>query len=191
MLNYIIGKVSEVALETITFEANGIGYYLFVSHPEDFHVEDRLIKLYVYLQVREDEFTLYGFNSKEEKKLFLRLINVSGIGPKTTINMLSKTSVDSLVQAIETSNISYLKKLPGIGPKAAQQIVLDLKGKLVLDTSLTNKVDNANAELMDAKNALKELGFKANLVDSVLSSLANESLSADEYLKKALQLLKK
>lgn len=189
MYNYFEGVISEIAVDRIVVDVNGVGYELLVSHPNDFHLGSTT-KVYAYLQVKEDEFALFGFATKEEKRLFLRLISVSGIGPKTAINLLAKTSTDNMIQAIETSNTSYLKKLPGIGPKAAQQIILDLKGKLVYDQAKTSSQNDA--VLSDVKAALKGLGFKASAIDTVLASLVKENLvTEEEYLRRALQLLRR
>ena len=92
---------------------------------------------------------------------------------------------------METSNTAFLKKLPGIGPKAAQQIILDLKGKLILEVSKPTDNIKTNQELMDAKEALKTLGFKVAEIDSVLAKLANTPASSEEYLRQALKMLRK
>ncbi len=188
MYRYMIGYVREIATDSIVLENGNIGYHLFVAHPEQFR-RDEIIKVFLHLAVREDQWLLYGFLVKEERDLFLRLIDVSGIGPRTAINVLSHTSPGPMIQAIETGNTAFLKKLPGIGPKAAQQIILDLKGKLVFDEY--NKDESINRALDDTKLALKSLGFKANEIDRVCASLGKETLSAEEYLRKALQQLKR
>lgn len=192
MLNYLFGQIAEIGIDYIVVDVNGIGYSLFVAHPNDFS-KGETVQVFVFLQVKKDDMVLYGFKTKEEKRLFLRLIDVNGIGPKTVINMLTKTSTDALIQAIETSNTSYLKKLPGIGPKAAQQIILDLKGKLIFE-HYDNKgkaIGTVNDEINDAKEALKNLGFKVSAIDAVLAELQNEQLTTEEYLRRALQLLRK
>ena len=141
------------------------------------------------MQVKEDEFVLYGFVSKEEKELFLKLISVKGVGPKSAISMLSKASPESIIQAIETTNTGFLKKLPGIGPKAAQQIILDLKGQLKFDTPKASIKENV--DLQEAREALKGFGFKASEIDNALSKLNDQSLKVDEYIVKALALLRR
>lgn len=191
MYSYMCGTIKEIGLDTIVLEVNQIGYQLFISHQTSYKL-DEFRKIHVYLAVKEDGMTLYGFSSKEEKELFLRLINVSGIGPKTAIHILGATSVEGMIQAIETSNTGYLKKLPGIGPKSAQQIILDLKGKLTFDAYDTNKnLKQTNQNMLDAKEALKSFGFKNNEIDSALAKLNGEVLSSEEYLKRCLQMLRK
>lgn len=190
MFDYIKGKVVEVGIDHIVVENQNIGYILNVGNPSDFtYGNDE--KIYTYFYVREDAISLFGFKKKEEKDLFLKLIEVSGIGPKTASNILGATTYSALIQAIETSNTAFLKKLPGIGAKAASQIVLDLKGKLVLhekDQKVNQKLTQA---LQDTRDALKGLGFKVNDIDSVLAKIGTEEKTSSEYLKEALKLLRK
>ncbi len=186
MIQYLIGYAREVRTDYMVIEVNGIGYIVTIAKPQDFRL-DELTKVYTYMQVREDGISLYGFKNKDELSLFTRLINVSGIGPKTAIGMFYNTDANQLIQAIETSNTAFLKKLPGIGPKAAQQIVLDLKGKLVFDSY--SKAPS-NAAMDDAREGLKTLGFKVSEIDAVLSKISGNKTS-EEYLKLALQMLRK
>ena len=189
MINYLIGYAREITPDTAIIEVNGIGYSVTIAKPQDFRL-DQLVKVFTYMQVKEDGICLYGFKTKDELNLFLRLINVSGIGPKTAIGMFYNVTVDQLISAIETGNTAFLKKLPGIGPKAAQQIILDLKGKLVFD-SYSNKQAAKNTNLEDAREGLKALGFKVAEIDNVLSKIGNEPRSSEEYLREALKLLRK
>ena len=146
MYSYLNGKITEKGIDYIVVECSGIGYHVFVSRPDDFFKDD-FTKVYTYLAVREDDMTLYGFKTKDEKNIFLKIISVSGIGPKTAITMLSVTTPQSFIQAIELGNTGYLKKLPGIGSKSASQIILDLKGKLHIQVS-ADLVDNSMDELV-------------------------------------------
>ena len=189
MYNYLNGKITEKGIDYIVVECYGIGYHVFVSRSDDFLL-DEYAKVYTYLAVREDDMTLYGFKTKEEKNLFLKIISVSGIGPKTAISILSVTTPQSFIQAIELGNTGYLKKLPGIGSKSASQIILDLKGKLVVEVNEKTAVV-VNKDLEDTKEALKGLGFKVSDIDSVLKVVGEEKLTSQQYLKKALQLLRK
>ena len=192
MFSFLEGRIVEKTLDSIVINVNGVGYLVSVAHSDDFEL-DEICRVFVYLQVRDDGLTLYGFKNKDEKELFLKLINVSGIGPKTAIGMFFNSNAKSIIQAIETSNTSYLKKLPGIGPKAAQQIILDLKGKLVFD-DLGKDSKNKNAlsqELIDTKDALKALGFKAGAIDPIIADIGKEKHTVDEYLRLALARLRK
>ena len=189
MYNYLNGKITEKGIDYIVVECNGIGFHVFVSRSDDFQ-RDEYTKVYTHLAVREDDMTLYGFKTKEEKNLFMKIISVSGIGPKTAITMLSVTTPQSFIQAIELGNTGYLKKLPGIGAKSASQIILDLKGKLVVELN-EKQVVELNKDLEDTKDALRSLGFKVADIDSVLKVVGQEKLTSQQYLKKALQLLRK
>ena len=125
MIGFLKGKVEHISIENIYLDVCGVGYELFVSNPEKYHLYDEVM-VHTYLAIRENDITLYGFFTKNEKELFLKLISFKGIGPKSAIGMLSKASYEGIIEAIETGNLGYLKKLPGIGPKAAGQIILEL-----------------------------------------------------------------
>ncbi len=129
MFNYIKGKIGSYGPNYISLENNGIGYLIYVPNPYVYQ-EDKEYTVYIYSHVREDEFSLYGFRSEQERDLFLRLLNVKGVGPKLALPMLAG-SIDGIYDAIERENILYLTKFPKVGDKVARQIILDLKGKLV------------------------------------------------------------
>ena len=130
MFEYINGKVTIIESGYIVIDNNGIGYKIFVGSPYSFNIDEEY-KVYLYQNIREDENTLFGFKTKEERDMFLKLINVKGLGPKMALPMLAAGKVEGIVDAIERENILYLKKFPKIGDKVARQIILDLKGKLV------------------------------------------------------------
>lgn len=188
MISFLKGKIEAVTLNSLQIDVNGVGYEVHVSNPEYYHIDGE-IKIYTYYHVREDEISLYGFKDKEEKEVFLNLINVKGVGVKSAISMLSKTTPSMLVQAIETGNIGYLKKLPGVGPKVAQQIILDLKGHLRLDYK--EQTVKTSPVLKEAKEALKSLNFKVQEIDEALSKINDENISVDVCVLKALQYLNK
>ena len=129
MYSYIKGMVLEVGPAYIVLDNNDIGYKIFTANPYTFK-EGEVYKVYIYQNVREDELSLYGFKTKEEKDLFLKLIEVKGFGPKMTLPILATGSVNGIIDAIERENVLYLKKFPKIGDKLAKQIILDLKGKI-------------------------------------------------------------
>ena len=187
MYNYIKGEIVDIQNTYIVVDNHGIGYLLHVSNPYSF-TKNTEVLVYVYQQVKEDSIVLFGFSSAKEKDLFLKLILVKGIGCKTALGMLAVGDVTSMMQAIESANISYLKKIPGIGPKAAQQIVLDLQGKLQVNTLFSNHLVQ---ELEEAGEVLLALGYKQKDVDSIKQKLANKSLDTNGYVKEALRLLVK
>ena len=129
MYGYISGTVKEIDSNYIIIDNNGIGYLIYVPNPYVFII-GKEYTVYTYSNIREDEYTLYGFKTREEKELFLKLISVKGLGPKMALPMLATGSTSLIEEAIETENINYLKKFPKIGDKVARQVILDLKGKL-------------------------------------------------------------
>lgn len=133
MYAYLKGIITKITAKYIVLETNGIGYILHVANPYAYSGQvNQEDQIYVHQVVREDAHLLYGFRSEDEKKLFLSLISVSGIGPVSALAIIAADDNAGLVQAIETKNITYLTKFPKIGKKTAQQMVLDLEGKVVV-----------------------------------------------------------
>ena len=186
MYSYIVGKIVEINVDHIVVENNGIGYLIYVSNPYEFTKEE--VKIYLYQHVKEDGIFLYGFKTSEEKDMFLKLILVKGIGCKTAMGILATGDVQAIISAIESKNITYLRKIPGIGPKAAQQIVLDLQGKFDIPSS---QIVLTSVEFDEAVEVLIALGYKRQDVDRVMNTLSHESLDTNGYVKKALGLLVK
>ncbi len=186
MYGYIKGVITKITPKYIIIENNGIGYLLIVSNPYNFKLNNEY-KLYTHQYVREDVLDLYGFNSEEEKELFLKLISVSGIGPKTALSILASSSVNNVIKAIEERNAAYLKKFPGIGAKASQQIILDLQGKLSFD-DLNTVVPSS--KMQDVEDALVALGYSKKELQKFLAKL-DSSKDEGELVKEALKLLVK
>ena len=186
MYGYISGTVKEIDSNYIIIDNNGIGYLIYVPNPYVFII-GKEYTVYTYSNIREDEYTLYGFKTREEKELFLKLISVKGLGPKMTLPMLATGSTSLIEEAIETENINYLKKFPKIGDKVARQVILDLKGKLVVpDAALF-----MNNSLAEALEALQALGYGDKELTKVKTAFKDIDASVDEIIKKGLQLLVK
>ena len=185
MYSYIKGLIVDIQSDHIVLENNGIGQLIYVSNPYAFS-KGKEVVVYLYQQVKEDGILLYGFNLKEEKDLFLKLISVKGIGCKSACTMLASGDVEGICEAIESGNMTYLKKIPGIGPKAAGQIILDLQGKVT-----ATKQTVVNQELEEAMEVLIALGYKQSEVDKVVKKLTDENLDTNGYVKKALSLIVK
>ncbi len=185
MYGYIKGVVTKVTPKNIIVENQGIGYLLIVSNPYNFSL-NKDYKVYVYQYVREDVIDLYGFISEDEKDLFLKLISVSGIGPKSALSILATGTVSEIVKAIEARNDAYLRKFPGIGAKASQQIILDLQGKLNLGEEIMIK----NTKLEDVEQALLALGYNKKEIAKVLPKL-DQTLDEGALVKQALKALVK
>jgi len=178
------GPISYIGDDYVVVEVNDIGYQVYVSHKEDY-VLGEVTKIFLYNVVREDEQYLAGFSSIREKEAFVSLISVKGIGPRTALNALSATTADDLFNAIAANNVTYLKKLPGIGGKAAAQIILDLKGQLATGSE-------ANPDQYDeVREALKSLGFKVKLIDDTLAQISIPNATNEEILRAALKKLRK
>jgi Holliday junction DNA helicase RuvA len=186
MYGYIIGTITKITPKYIIIENNGIGYIVIVPNPYNYKL-DTIYTIYLYQHVKEDAIELYGFLSWEEHDLFLKLITVSGIGPKSALSILASATVSEVYRAIEARDDKYLKKFPGIGPKAAQQIILDLKGKLAEPEVLVNRLDS---KLNDVVDALMALGYSKKEVTGILAKLDNTK-DVSTLVKEALRLLVK
>ncbi len=184
MYNYIKGKLVDQDSSFIVIDVNGIGYQIYVANPYSFEL-DKEYQVFIYNHIREEENTLYGFKTKEEKELFLRLINVKGLGPKMALPMLATGSVSGIVDAIDRENILYLKKFPKIGDKVARQIILDLKGKLSI---AINKEEESSLD--ELTNVLTSLGYKAADIKRVVPQV-DKDLTIENQIKEALKLFLK
>lgn len=185
MYSYLKGFVKKQESNYIVLENGGIGYQIYVANPFAFKTEEEIC-VYIYTHIREDEFSLYGFTSLEEKELFLKLIGVKGLGPKMALPMLATGSVSGIQDAIHRENILYLKKFPKIGDKVARQIILDLKGKLAKKEEGVF-ISETSEEL---NRVLESLGYKTADIKKVLPQV-NQTLKIEEQVKEALKLLLK
>lgn len=203
MIAYIRGSVSFLEPEEglVVLETGGIGYQILISG-RDFDLLPGVgeeVRLYTYLQVREDGLQLYGFFTKEDQKLFKLLIGVSGIGPKGALGILTALSADDLRFAVLADDAKTISRAPGIGHKTAQKLILELKDKLKLEEAFEAKVEKANmgvraaaSGLTDAKNeaveALTALGYSASdALKAVRQAEIHEDMGVEEILKAALK----
>ncbi|MGN1401342.1 MAG: Holliday junction branch migration protein RuvA [Bacillus sp. (in: firmicutes)] len=201
MYEYIKGTVEYVGPHYIVIDNNGIGYRIMTPNPFVFSVDGRELKLYTYHYVREDQESLFGFRSQEEKNLFEKLLDVTGIGPKGALAIIGSGQVGQVVQAIEQEDEKFLVKFPGVGKKTARQMILDLKGKLenivpdyfpdlfTSEQAVHRLPDHENLE--EAMEALKALGYSEREIQKVGKTLEKEHRTTEEYIKMALQLLLK
>lgn len=185
MYDYIKGTITSIKNNSIVVDNNGIGYLIYVSNPYSFEL-GKDYKVYVYQQIKEDEHSLFGFKTLEEKEFFLKLISVSGVGCKMALPILAVGSIEGIMDAIERENVLYLKKFPKIGDKLAKQIILDLKGKLeFIGVGITDDVVETENEL---KDVLIGLGYKEKELKPVLAKV-DTSLPIEGQVKDALKLL--
>lgn len=185
MISFVKGYVYDVGIDWVIIDNNGIGYHLLMAKTNNIILNDEVL-IHTYQHVREDDITLFGFETIKARDIFLKLISVKGIGPKTANNILAKAEVKDLVLAIESNDVNFLKTLPGIGAKSAQQIILDLKNKLTTETKVV-----VNQDLDDAIEGLKGLGYSTVELKSVKKQLSSKVMDASGYLKAGLVILNK
>ena len=209
MYEYLKGKITYISPYYIVVEVFGVGYQVFVANPFKYSSSLEQEKtVYLYQAVREDAIKLYGFMSLEEKDLFEKLIQVSGIGPKSALAIMAGEDHLGLVQAIDSEDFKYLTKFPGVGKKTAQQMILDLKGKLdelavdqfssptpneeQLSLEFPDNTKQQTQALEEAKEALKALGYSSRDLTKIEKDLLKaEEDTTDGYLRLALKLLMK
>lgn len=188
MIAFVNGIVKIIRNDRVVLDVHGVGYEVYLANALSQKMNEELF-LYTYQHVREDAILLFGFIKEEDYEVFMRLINVKGIGPKTAQTMLSVCSGKEMIEAIENDDIKRLKSLPGIGAKTAGQIVLDLKGKFVSLETSDSPV--SNPVWTQVQDALLSLGYKTNQLTKIKKEFENTELGEDEMLKQALILLAK
>jgi Holliday junction DNA helicase RuvA len=184
MYDYIKGLITEISPTYISLENNGIGYKVITANPYVFLLHSEMI-VYLYQKVSDDNISLYGFKTQKARELFIKLITVNGIGPKSANAILASGTVESITGAIDDGNAKYLQKFPGIGPKASQQIILDLKGKIEFENKAIKTLN-----LIDVEEALKALGYREKEIRKVLPKL-DPSKNTNLLIKDALALMLK
>lgn len=202
MIAYIRGRALSMDAETAIVEVNGVGYEMYCSGGAFRKITiGETVELYTYLQVKEDGVTLFAFESVKEKSLFLKLVSVSGVGPKMAISILTGLSGDQLVEAIATADVKRLSSVKGLGKKTAEKIVLELHGKISAAEVMSAGADpittsinvQANTNALspadeDALSALMGLGFtRAESTQAIKRAHENGATTTEEIIRKALQ----
>ena len=188
MIAFLKGIAQEVSKDKVILDVNGVGYEVFTSAKtlNDVFVSEPT-NLWIYTHVREDAFKLFGFSSLLEKEVFLAFIGINGIGPKMALSLLSTApSLKALLEMVEEEDIAGLSRLPRVGKKSAQQIILGLKGKLSQDKLKAGEEHLKSHKLLTT--ALLNLGFRSTEIKSALEHIS-EGKSIEEDLKKALSYL--
>lgn len=195
MFSYLKGILVTKSIGYIVIDVGGVGFKIFMSETSIKKLGEtgEEVKVFTHMQVREDDISLYGFTTNEELRMFELLISVSGVGAKSAIAMLSNISPSSFALAVISNDIKSLTKIPGIGSKTAQRIVLELKDKLKTEESISN---NSNEEIIvaikddnktsEAVQALKVLGYTSTEIEKVLSTLDTNNMSVEDIIRKAL-----
>ena len=199
MIEFIRGTIDDVTPTKVIVEANGIGYALNISLNTYTAIQSKQeAKLYVFEVIREDAFTLYGFSTHLERDLFELLISVSGVGGQTARMILSAFTPADLANIVQTEDVRSLKSVKGIGPKAAQRIIVDLKDKMSSFIGTSEGCDNttqevkANSPLIEeAVQALTVLGFSPAITKKIVMQTVkeNSSIPVEGIIKKALKML--
>jgi len=169
MINWLRGIVREIdPAGIVSIDVNGVGYEASVSMQTLYRLKlGEQAELHIHTHVREDQITLFGFASRREKEIFRKLTSVSGIGVRTGLSMLSGMQVDDILRAIDTSDDAAIARIPGIGRKTAQRLILELRGKLVSEDAEAGTSDT----LQDVRSALVNLGYKPAQVDAALKKI--------------------
>lgn len=197
MFAYIKGSLEVKTRGYVVIDVNGVGYKIFMSETaiEKIGEIGNIVKVHTYLKVREDDMSLYGFNTNEELRMFELLLQVSGIGAKSAITILSNITPSSFALAVITNDIAKIKALPGIGPKTAQRIILELKDKIKTEEAISkDKSININEQVIDnekiseAISALQVLGYSKKEIEKAIQKVDN-SLSVEEIIKIGLKNL--
>lgn len=182
MIARIKGEILEILADSCVVDVRGIGYQIHTPHPHEFKVGEQ-VNFFTYHHIREDLQALYGFTTKAEKELYIKLLSVKGVGPKVAMTMLAATQNEILLHAIENEDVTYLRKIPGIGPKAAGQIILDLRGKLAAISN--TQVLPTQLEVIDALTAL---GYTKKEIDFAMKNI-DKNLEVESMVKQALKNL--
>ena len=197
MYAYIKGSLEVKTKGYVVIDVSGIGYKIFMSETaiEKLGEIGQVVKIHTYLRVREDDMSLYGFNTNEELRMFELLLSVSGIGAKSAISILSNITPSSFALAVITNDVAKIKALPGIGPKSAQRIILELKDKIKTEEAITDvetedtkEVVIDNEKLSEAISALQVLGYSKKEIEKALQKVDN-TLSVEEIIKIGLKNL--
>ena len=200
MYAYIKGSLEVKTKGYVVIDVSGIGYKIFMSESaiEKIGEIGNIVKVHTYLRVREDEMSLYGFNTNEELRMFELLLSVSGIGAKTAIGMLSNITPSSFALAVITNDVAKIKALPGIGPKGAQRIILELKDKIetdeAVDTSSNTQASSIlvdNESTQEAISALQVLGYSKKEIEKALEKVNTTNLTTEDMIREGLKNLSK
>ena len=194
MFAYMKGTLEVKTVGYVVIEVAGIGYKIFMSEPaiEKLGEIGEIVKVHTYLKVREDDISLFGFNTNEELRMFELLLSVSGVGAKSAITILSNITPSSFALAVISDDVGKLKQLPGIGAKTAQRLILELKDKLKGEQVEEDKLDKMQETLLDnhksteAMAALQVLGYSKKEIEKALEKVDKENLTVEDIIRKGL-----
>lgn len=193
MITHIRGKLVEKNPTYAIIECNGVGYYLNISlHTYSNIPDSEAVKLYTYLNIREDAHTLFGFFEKVEREIFKLLISVSGVGPSIGRSMLSSMTPEQIQHAIASEDVATIQHVKGIGAKTAQRVIIDLRDKIVKTYDISeDSLQSNNTIKEEALSALEVLGFSRKQVEKLVQKIIQETpnTSLENIIKQALKNL--
>ncbi len=196
MIGSLIGLIKDKKPSLVLLEVNGVGYEVHIPLSTSFQLPNNGESTFIltHLVIRDDQHTLYGFATEEERKLFRTLIKISGVGAKMALTILSGINVNGFVQSVINGDVDTLVHLPGIGKKTAERLIVEMKDKIqdVTDSSeLTGSAASDNNMLLEARNALVNLGYKSSEARKILDKIDTTGLEVEELLRQALKSLNK
>lgn len=209
MLAYIKGKLEMKMTGYVVVDVGGLGYKIYMSEVgiEKLGNIGEEVKIHTFYRVREDDISIFGFNTLEELKMFELLISVSGVGAKTALTMLSACEPTEFALAVISNDVKALTAIPGIGTKSAQRIILELKDKISKEQQISNiekeikqksELDNKLQEAIENNNrvseaiaALQVLGYNRKEIEKAFSTIDKKDLTTEELIKKGLNILGK
>lgn len=195
MLAYIKGTLEMKMTDYVVIDVGGLGYKVYMTSTgmDALGELGKVVKVYTYYRVREDDVSIFGFNTNEELRMFELLLSVSGVGAKTALTMIAVTEPSEFAMAVIAEDVSYLTKIPGIGAKSAQRIILELKDKMKKENTafeakqIKSQVDSSRIE--EAVAALQVLGYNKKEIEKAFAKIEKKDVSTEELIKKGLNLL--
>ena len=196
MIGSLNGLIISKKPSEVLLEVNGIGYEVYIPLSTSFKLPsvDQTVQLLTHLIVREDQHTLYGFITEDERKLFRALIKISGVGPKLALTILSGINVEGFIRSVQMQDVDTLVHLPGIGKKTAERLLVEMKDKggQIGDIALNDAIESKDLRIIqEAHNALTSLGYKSVEARKILDGIDSNGLTVEALLKQALQSLNK
>ena len=208
MLAYIKGKLEMKMTGYVVIDVGGLGYKVFMSEVgiENIGNIGDTVKVHTFYRVREDDISIFGFNTLEELKMFELLLGVSGVGAKTALTMLAVCEPSDFALAVISEDVKALTGIPGIGPKSAKRIILELKDKIKKEQeieNIKNQIENKKSntkiklaienddKLQEAISALQVLGYNKEEIEKTFEKIDTKEMSTEDLIKKGLNLLSK
>ena len=196
MIGSLNGLIISKKPSEVLLEVNGIGYEVYIPLSTSFKLPsvDQTVQLLTHLIVREDQHTLYGFITEDERKLFRALIKISGVGAKLALTILSGINVEGFIRSVQMQDVDTLVHLPGIGKKTAERLLVEMKDKVgqMGDIALSDAIESKDLRIIqEAHNALTSLGYKSVEARKILDGIDSNGLTVEALLKQALQSLNK